>query len=77
MLTTHSSYFLEAIQLFSRKYQQEKSLHIYQSSVQSNDGMATLTEVDTNATDIYASFMMPLDSLQDLRNELKENGRNE
>jgi predicted ATP-dependent endonuclease of OLD family len=77
LLTTHSSYFLEAIQLFSRKYQQEKSLHIYKSSVQSNDGMATLTEVDTNATDIYASFMMPLDSLQDLRNELKEKGRNE
>ncbi len=77
LLTTHSSYFLEAIQLFSRKYQQEKSLHIYKSSIQSNNGMATITEVDANATDIYASFMMPLDLLQELRNELKEKERNE
>lgn len=75
LLTTHSSYFLEAIQLYSRKYHQEKKLHIYQSSVQSNK--ASIKELDSKATDIYASFLMPLDTLQELRNELKEAERDE
>ena len=71
LLTTHSSYFLEAVQLFCRKHHQQDSLHVYQSVIQ-QDGMANIMESDANVSDIYGSFMEPLRSLQDLRNELKE-----
>ncbi|MCR5380656.1 MAG: AAA family ATPase [Lentisphaeria bacterium] len=72
LLTTHSSYFLEAIQLSCRKYHFENILHIYQSVVQSDNGMVILKDDGPKANDIYASFMEPLRTLQDLRNELKE-----
>lgn len=69
LLTTHSPYFLEALQLFAKKYHIDERLTAYQPKLD-EDGLSSVIEgtVDDNA-ELYRRFTEPLRELDILRAE--------
>jgi len=69
LLTTHSPYFLNAIEVFSRKYDRLSNVNYYQTKVQ-DDNMVTLVEVTDNLDEIYGSMAAPFSKLGEMEQEL-------
>lgn len=71
VVTTHSPYFLDAINLYSIKHEIDKGVNYYLSTVE--DGRATMEQVTDNIDKIYGKMSTPLDYLDTLRYELNNN----
>ena len=71
IVTTHSPYFLDAINLFSVKYGIDSKVNYYLSSVE-NDAVQ-MTSVTNNLDLIYQKMVSPIEMLETLRYELNNN----
>lgn len=70
LLTTHSPYFLESIQLFARKYQVADRLSVYQPECDADGFLAAVSDAVTDDAELYRRFTAPLRDLDVLRAEL-------
>lgn len=70
LLTTHSPYFLNAIEVFSRKYDRLSSVNYYQTKIE-DDNMVTLVEVTDRLNEIYGSMAAPFNILREMESELE------
>lgn len=71
LLTTHSPYFLEAIQLFAQKYGTEGVLDAYQPEFDDDGSTVTFLNKITDNAVLYRKFTAPLRSLDVLRAEMR------
>ena len=65
LLNTHSYYFLDAIEVYSQKYDMADKCLFYLASV--NGDFATMTDVTGNTEVIYQEFARPLQLLENER----------
>jgi len=70
LLTTHSPYFLNAIEVFSRKYDRLSSVNYYQTKIE-DDNMVILVEVTDRLNEIYGSMAAPFNILREMESELE------
>ena len=68
IVTTHSPYFLDAINLFSIKYGVGNNVNYYLSQL--NDNKVNMESVTGNIEDIYAKMASPIQILDTMRYEL-------
>lgn len=68
VVTTHSPYFVDAINLFSCKYATDNSVNYYISSVDNN--RVNMKNVTDNIEEIYKKMVSPIEALDTLRYEL-------
>lgn len=68
LLTTHSSDFIYALQLYAKKHKIEDKLNAYKSEV--NDGKAYIKPIK-DSDEIYARFAAVISKLDDLEEELR------
>lgn len=68
VVTTHSPYFVDAINLFSCKYNTDNNVNYYISSV--NDNKVEMRNVTGNIEVIYKKMASPIEALDTLRYEL-------
>lgn len=71
LLTTHSPYFLEAIQLFSRKYHCMEELSIYQPEIGGNQ-KTVFRDVTDDPERLYKGFSSQLRELDKIRASIPE-----
>lgn len=69
LLTTHSPYFLNAIEVFSRKYDRLSNVNFYKTKGE-DDNMVTLVEVTDKLDEIYGSMAAPFNNLSEMELEL-------
>jgi predicted ATP-dependent endonuclease of OLD family len=67
MLATHSPYFLNAIEVFSAKYNVKDKCRYYLTENANDDAFATITDVTESTELIYAKLSAPLRELRKLR----------
>ena len=67
LLTTHSPYFLEAIEVFSEKYSVKDKTKYYLAHMQGKE--ATFHDVTDDTSKIYQLLAAPFDKLDALRRE--------
>lgn len=68
IVTTHSPYFLDAINLFSAKYGTAKKVNYYLSSMENNQ--VIMESVTDNIDSIYKKMASPIQMLETMRYEL-------
>ncbi len=68
LLTTHSPYFLNAIEVFSKKYDTQDKFNVYKTEVV--DKGVILSEVSDEIEVVYASLAKPFEVMEKLENEL-------
>ncbi len=71
VVTTHSPYFVDAINLFSCKYGTDGNVNYYLSS--NTEGAVTMEYVTENIDSIYKKMASPIQMLDTLRYELNNN----
>ena len=70
LLTTHSPYFLEAIQLYARRYRVEDRVTAYQPEMDADGLSVTFSANITDTAELYRKFTAPLRVLDVLRAEM-------
>lgn len=68
LLTTHSPYFLNAIEVFSKKHNVEDNFNAYKTEV--TDNGIVLNEVTNSLEVVYASMAKPFEAMEKMENEL-------
>lgn len=66
IITTHSPYFLEAIEMYSKKHCIEENANYYLSDIENNHSVFKL--VNENIEEIYSKMVQPINDLEDLSN---------
>ncbi len=74
LLTTHSPYFLQAIQVFSEKYDIENKTEYYVSEVNS-EGFSRFINTTKDVGKIYTLLAKPFELLNSIESEMKESRR--
>ena len=70
VITTHSHFFVDAINLYTRKYKTDSTTHYYLASLEGR--RAIITDTTDNLNVIYDAMAVAVDELEDLRHELEE-----
>lgn len=70
LVTSHSPYFIEAIDIFSRKHHIDQDVKFYYSSSESNLGQGNIIDVTDNLETIFKSMYSPLNFLEELRDDI-------
>lgn len=73
VITSHSPYFIDAINLYAAKYNALKNCNFYLSEMEDNE--VTFENVTRNINKIYKKLADPFDTLDTLRYELEEEGK--
>ncbi|MDO4301831.1 MAG: AAA family ATPase [Clostridia bacterium] len=73
VITSHSPYFIDAINLYAAKYDALKNCNFYLSEME--DNQVTFKNVTNNIDKIYEKLADPFDTLDTLRYELQEEGK--
>lgn len=72
LITTHSPYFLQALELYSRKCVQENgqgaTLRVYQPEIADVRGMVTLVDISGDTSKMYRKFAQAMREMDLLRN---------
>jgi predicted ATPase len=63
LLTTHSAYFLDALEVFSSKYRATSRYYV----VTSENGFSNVQDVTANTDSIYACMAKPFQTLENIR----------
>lgn len=74
IVTTHSPYFLDAIDLFSQKHSIKNKMNYYLSSIHNN--IVSMKNVNDCIDSIYKEMASPIDELETLRYQLQEGDYN-
>ncbi|WP_157154135.1 AAA family ATPase [Brachyspira murdochii] len=70
LITTHSPYFLEAIEMYSKSHGIEKKTNYYLAYIENKHSVFKL--VNDSIEDIYNIMAQPIEKLEDLQNSFKE-----
>lgn len=70
LVTSHSPYFVEAIDIFYKKYKKDKNIKFYSSTSETNLGASNIMDVTDNLETIFKDMYRPLSNLEELRDEL-------
>lgn len=70
LLATHSPYFLQALEVFSKKYDLQKDIHFYLS--QREDVGTVLHNIDDNLEATYKLMAKPIQYLQSLHDAMED-----
>lgn len=70
LVTSHSPYFIEAIDIFYKKYKKDKNIKFYSSLSETNLGASNIMDVTDNLETIFKDMYRPLSNLEELRDEL-------
>lgn len=73
LITSHSPYFIDAINLYAAKYSDLKRCRFYLSEMENNE--VTFNDVTNEIDKIYEKLADPFDTLDTLRYELQEEGK--
>ena len=71
LITTHSPYFIEAIELYSKKYGINEHIRYYIAANSKND-MSEMMDVTRRLEILYENMSEPFQTLKELRDELDE-----
>lgn len=74
VITTHSPYFLDAIEVFSAKHRISDSVNYYLSEIQDNYTVK-VNDVTDNIEAIYKKLADPMQQLENLRNRIENDVR--
>lgn len=69
LLATHSPYFLQAIEVYSKKYEIQEKTHFYLSKKQGNS--TVLENIDNDLEKTYKLMAEPILILQSMQDELE------
>ncbi|UWY29987.1 ATP-binding protein [Flavobacterium sp. TR2] len=69
LLTSHSPYFIEALEAYSKKYQYEKSTNFYFAEKKENGLCSKIIDVTKNISPILSSISEAFYTIQDLNDE--------
>jgi len=69
VITTHSPYFIEAIELYSKKHGIGNHVRYY-SAIKHENGMAEIIDATKKLEILYESMVEPFQNLEELRDEL-------
>lgn len=72
LLTTHSPYFIEAIELYSKYYHFDKEIKFYKMEMNSKSEMARAIDVSENLDELYNDMAIPFRKLDDIREECND-----
>lgn len=70
VITTHSPYFLEAIELFTKKHCIDGKTNYYLSDIDKKENYSTINLVNDRTSEIYCKMAVPIKHLEELSNEL-------
>lgn len=70
LLATHSPYFLQAMEIYSKKYNIQDKTHFYLST--KNEHSAALENIDDNLEQTYKLMAEPILILQEMQDDLEE-----
>ena len=70
LITTHSPYFLEAIEMYSKSHDIEEKTNYYLADIENKHSVFKL--VNDSIEDIYNIMAQPIEKLEDLQNSFKE-----
>lgn len=70
VITTHSPYFLEAIELFTKKHCIDGKTNYYLSDINIKENYSTINLVNDRISEIYYKMAAPIKHLEELSNEL-------
>lgn len=76
IITTHSHYFLDAINRFSIKYETYKSVNFYITEYTDNKKNIVFINVNEKLDEIYKKMYLPLEKLKNMRLEENNETRN-
>ncbi|MEB9828814.1 AAA family ATPase [Bacillus cereus] len=73
VITSHSPYFIEAIELFSKKHEFLPGVRFYRTKAENKNSQRYLIEdVTNNVKKLYDDLALAFYSLEDLRNQIEE-----
>ena len=67
VVTTHSAYFLFAVEVFSAKHEIKHNCNYYLAEAAGNDMVAAFADVTDNLEPIYAKYFKPFQELENMR----------
>lgn len=70
VITTHSPFFLEAIELYTKKYKVDKKTNYYLANIKDNHSIIEL--INDRIYDIYNEMAAPIEDLEELADRLGE-----
>ena len=70
LITTHSPYFLEAIEMYSKLHGMQEKTNYYLSDIENKYSVFKL--VNETIEDIYSLMAQPIEELEDLENSFNE-----
>lgn len=70
VITTHSPYFLESIELFTKKHGIDDKTNYYLSDINIKENYSTINLVNDRISEIYYKMAAPIKHLEELSNEL-------
>lgn len=70
VITTHSPYFLESIELFTKKHRIDDKTNYYLSDINIKENYSTINLVNDKVYDIYRKMAIPFKYLEKLSDEL-------
>ena len=70
VLATHSPYFLQAVEFYSKKYHLQKQTHFYLAERQ--EAGAVFKNIDTSLDETYKLMAQPILDLREMQDELEE-----
>lgn len=70
VITTHSPYFLESIELFTKKHRIGDKTNYYLSDINIKENYSTINLVNDRTSEIYCKMAVPIKHLEELSNEL-------
>ncbi len=70
VITTHSPYFLESIELFTKKHGVDDKTNYYLSDINIKENYSTINLVNDRTSEIYCKMAVPIKHLEELSNEL-------
>lgn len=71
LVTSHSPYFVEALDIYSRKYNIDNDVKFYHSYSDSSLGQSKIVDVSDNLEEIFESMYRPLNYLEELRDDIE------
>jgi len=72
VITSHSPYFVEAIELYSKKHKIDDQVRYYKTEMESFDGLSKIVDVTGQIEKLYEDMAIPFRKLAELREELDE-----
>lgn len=76
IITSHSPYFIEAIELYSKKHLLNENVRYYKTIYNSLENLSSISEVTNDVSELYDDLANAMFTLEELREEVEEQMEN-